>query len=198
MSEWWWPPGGSLSASTSKFTVNPLKHYCPKNTSKDSLAWSKWYFLKILSGSFFVTLEESCESSVQGEGRDGRRTKYLSGDRSTDNLKAQKRPKNQGQKQHEERIRWNVQGQSLRRRRLKHGGEGGGKNTTRKRGTTFITCTGPPPSSSSSWAPRMAEAPISSWLESRPCLGTRWSLRHYGPQPIRDYFGRTTENTATA
>lgn len=34
----------------------------------------------------------------------------------------------------------------------------------------LITCTGPPPSSSSNWAPKMAEAPISSWEESLPCL----------------------------
>lgn len=46
----------------------------------------------MLSGSLVVTLEKSCESSGEVKGRDGWRKKYLSGDRSTDNLKTQKRP----------------------------------------------------------------------------------------------------------
>lgn len=143
-----------------------------------------------------MTLEESCESSVQGEGRDGRRKKYLSGDRSTDNLKAQKRPKNQGQKQHEERIRWNVQGQSLRRRRLKHGGEGGEEEHHKKErknihylhGTStelFIQL-----STKDGRGPDFVLAGIQA-LPGDPFIIA--SLR--STQPIKDYFGRTTENS---
>lgn len=125
--------------------------------------------------------------------------KYLSDGRSTDNLKAQKRPKKQGQKQHEERIRWNVQGQSLRRRRLKHGGEGGDEEHHKKErknihylhGTStelFIQL-----SSEDGRGPNFVLAGIQS-LPGDPFIIA--SVR--STQRIKDYFGIIRENTATA
>lgn len=59
---------------------------------------------------------------------------------------------------------------------------------------SVVTCTGPPSSSSSSWAPRIAEAPISSWLESLPCLENRpvslsWHYHHSDKIQETQYMG---------
>lgn len=78
-----WP---SLSTSTSEypvlgFNVNSLNHHHPSRTHLSGINNDVFYLSSV------VTLERSCESSWELKRRGGE--KYLSGDRSTNNLKTQ-------------------------------------------------------------------------------------------------------------